>query len=75
MLEKLFPRNEHVIDRAVRVVLGLGLLAIAFVGPATPWGFLGVVPLATGLLGSCPLYTLFGIGTCAVSPRNDATAS
>lgn len=63
---KLFPRNEHTIDRALRVVAGVGLLAIAFVGPKTPLGFLGVVPLATGLLGSCPLYTLLGIGTCKV---------
>ena len=74
MTNKLFPRNEHILDRAFRVLLGLGLLAIAFVGPATPWGFLGVIPLATGLLGSCPLYTLFGIGTCPIEPRKvDAT--
>lgn len=64
MLSKLLPTNEHVIERALRVALGLGLLAIAFVGPKTPWGFVGVVPLLTGLLGSCPLYTLFGISTC-----------
>lgn len=68
-MDKLFPRNEHALDRALRVALGVALLAIAFVGPKTPWGFLGVVPLATGLLGSCPLYTLFGIGTCPVEPR------
>jgi len=65
-MDKLFPRNEHVAERAVRVVVGLVLLALAFVGPKTPWGFLGIVPLATGLLGSCPLYTLFGISTCKV---------
>lgn len=64
MLSKLFPHNEHVIERALRIALGLGLLAIAFVGPKTPWGFVGVVPLLTGLLGSCPLYTLVGISTC-----------
>ncbi len=64
MLSKLLPHNEHVIERALRIALGLGLLAIAFVGPKTPWGFVGVVPLLTGLLGSCPLYTLFGISTC-----------
>lgn len=69
MMDKLFPRNEHALDRALRVALGVALLAIAFVGPKTPWGFLGVVPLATGLLGSCPLYTIFGIGTCPVEPR------
>ncbi len=64
MLAKLLPTNEHPIERGARVALGLGLIAIAFVGPKTPWGFLGVVPLATGLIGSCPLYTVFGFSTC-----------
>jgi Protein of unknown function (DUF2892) len=62
-MSKLLATNEHTIDRALRVVLGLGLLAIAVVGPKTPLGYLGVVPLATGLLGSCPLYSLLGIST------------
>jgi len=64
MLAKILPANESTLDRGIRVVLGLGLLALAFVGPKTPLGFIGLVPLATGLLGSCPLYTLFGISTC-----------
>lgn len=59
-------KNEHPIERVVRVALGLGVLSLAFTGPVTPWGYLGLVPLATGLLGSCPLYTLFGISTCKV---------
>lgn len=66
MPEKLLPKNEHTIDRALRVVLGLGLLSIVFVGPQTMWGLVGIVPLATGLLGSCPIYTVFGIGTCSL---------
>jgi hypothetical protein len=66
MSKKLLPTNEHPIERGVRVVLGLGLIALAFVGPQTPWGFLGVIPLLTGLVGSCPLYTLFGMSTCPV---------
>lgn len=70
MLQKILPANEHPIERAIRVMLGLALLAIAFVGPKTPWGFLGVIPLLTGLLGSCPLYTLFGVSTC---PTKTAT--
>ncbi|MBK6422937.1 MAG: DUF2892 domain-containing protein [Gemmatimonadetes bacterium] len=69
MLAKLLPTNEHPIERGARVALGLGLIAIAFVGPKTPWGFLGVVPLATGLLGSCPLYTVFGFSTCPAARR------
>lgn len=67
-MKKLFPANEGVVDRVLRVALGLGLLAMAFVGPKTHFGFLGVIPLATGLLGSCPLYTLFGLSTCPTKP-------
>ena len=63
----LLPTNEHPVERVLRVIIGIGLLAIVFVGPQTPWGWLGVVPLATGLLGSCPLYTLLGIRTCPVN--------
>ena len=64
MASALLPKNEHVLDRTLRVVIGVGLLALVFVGPKTPWGWIGVVPLATGLLGSCPLYTLLGLRTC-----------
>ncbi|MBL8743498.1 MAG: DUF2892 domain-containing protein [Myxococcales bacterium] len=64
----ILPRNEATLDRAVRIVLGLGLLSLFFIGPKTPWALVGLVPLLTGALGSCPLYTLFGISTCAV-PR------
>jgi hypothetical protein len=63
-MSKLLARNEHGIDRALRVALGLGLLAVAFVGPKTPLGYLGVVPLLTGLVGTCPLYSLLGLSTC-----------
>lgn len=60
----ILARNEGTADRAVRIVVGITLLALVFVGPKTPFGWIGVVPLLTGLLGSCPLYTLFGISTC-----------
>jgi hypothetical protein len=56
--------NEHPVERGLRVALGVALLAMAFVGPKTPWGFLGIVPILTGLSGRCPLYTLLGINTC-----------
>jgi len=65
----LLPTNEHPVERVLRTALGLGVLSLAFVGPKTPWGYLGIVPLATGLLGSCPLYTLFGWSTCPVKAR------
>jgi len=60
----ILPVNEHPFDRVLRVALGLVLLSLVFVGPATPWGWLGLVPLLTGLVGSCPLYTLVGLRTC-----------
>lgn len=69
MLAKLLPKNESPLDRGLRVVLGLALLAMVFVGPATLWGLVGIVPLATGLLGSCPLYTLFGISSCPLETK------
>jgi hypothetical protein len=60
------PRNEGTIDRALRVILGLVLIALVFVGPQTAWGWVGIVPLATGLLGYCPLYSLIGVNTCGL---------
>ncbi|MBK6518548.1 MAG: DUF2892 domain-containing protein [Polyangiaceae bacterium] len=68
-MDKIFPRNEHTVERALRVILGLAVLSLAFIGPKTPWAYLGVVPLLTGALGSCPLYTLFGLSTCSVSQK------
>lgn len=62
----MFKTNEGTIDRALRVIVGLALIAIVFVGPQTPWGWIGLVPLATGLIGWCPAYTLLGIRTCPV---------
>ncbi len=56
--------NEGNFDRALRVLVGLGLLAIVFVGPQTPWGWVGLIPLLTGIFGLCPLYSLLGINTC-----------
>jgi hypothetical protein len=62
-MSKLLTNNEGSLDRALRVLLGLGLLAVAFVGPKTPLGYLGLIPLATGLIGSCPLYSLAKVST------------
>ena len=57
--------NVGTIERILRIVVGLGLIAIVFVGPQTPWGWIGVVPLLTGLIGWCPPYALLGISTCS----------
>jgi hypothetical protein len=60
-----FATNAGTADRLIRVVLGLAILSLALVGPRTPWGYLGLVPLLTGALGVCPLYSVLGISTCA----------
>jgi hypothetical protein len=59
-------QNVGGIDRAVRIAMGLGLLAwtIFGSGEARWWGLLGLVPLATGALGACPAYLPFGVRTC-----------
>ena len=51
-------------ERLIRIIVGLALIAIVFVGPKTVWGWIGVVPLLTGLIGWCPPYKLLGINTC-----------
>ena len=56
-------RNEGTLDRTLRVILGLVLLSLVFVGPQTLWGLVGIIPLATGLVGVCPIYSLLGIKT------------
>ncbi len=56
-------QNIGKVERVVRVVVGLGILSLAFVGPASAWGYLGLAPIVTGLVGWCPPYTLLGIDT------------
>ena len=68
-MSNLLPTNEHPAERVIRVLLGLGVLSLAFVGPKSAWGYLGLVPLATGLMGTCPLYPLLGFSTCPVKAR------
>ncbi|MEE4175083.1 MAG: DUF2892 domain-containing protein [Xanthomonadales bacterium] len=57
-------KNIHPVERAVRVIGGLAIVSLAFVGPQSPWAWLGLVPVATGLIGWCPPYALLGISTC-----------
>ncbi len=56
--------NEGTLDRVIRVAVGVLLVALVFVGPRTLWGLVGLVPIATGLVGFCPLYRVLGISTC-----------
>ncbi len=51
------------LDRTLRIIAGLVLISLAFWGPQTPWGFIGIIPLATALIRFCPAYRLLGICT------------
>lgn len=63
----MFAKNVGSLDRALRVLVGIALIAIVFVGPQTPLGWIGLVPLLTGLFSMCPLYRLLGMNTCSSS--------
>jgi hypothetical protein len=63
-MNKLLPRNEHPAERIVRIAAGAVLIGAAAMGALPAWGYIGAVPLLTGLIGSCPLYTLLGFSTC-----------
>ena len=57
-------QNVGSIDRAIRAIVGIGLISLVFIGPQTVWGWIGVIPLATAIIGWCPPYALLGINTC-----------
>ncbi len=61
--------NEGILDRTIRIILGIALLSLTLVGPQSSLGLIGVVPLLTGLVGFCPLYRLVGIRTCPTPHR------
>ena len=63
----MFKINEGTMDRALRIIAGLVLLSLFFLYPDASWRYwslIGLVPLATGLMGWCPLYTVLGLSTC-----------
>ena len=57
-------RNEGSMDRALRAIVGIALLAATALGAIGPWGWIGIVPLATAVIGWCPMYSVLGIDTC-----------
>jgi membrane protein implicated in regulation of membrane protease activity len=59
-------KNVGNLERIIRIIVGIALIAIVFVGPKSIWGWIGVVPLLTGLIGWCPPYQLLGINTCSM---------
>ncbi|HEX5637235.1 MAG TPA: DUF2892 domain-containing protein [Gammaproteobacteria bacterium] len=62
-------KNVGGIDKILRIVVGLALISLVFIGPQTLWGLVGLVPLLTGLFGFCPFYTLLGLNSCPVSSK------
>lgn len=60
-------KNIGSIDKAARVILGIGLLSLVFFGPKTLWGLVGLVPLATVVMSWCPAYSLIGVSTCSTA--------
>jgi hypothetical protein len=61
--ERAMKPNIGMTERIVRIFVGIGVLSLAFLGPRTPWAYLGLLPVITGLLGWCPPYALLGIST------------
>jgi len=61
--------NEGGIDRILRILAGLVLIGLAYTGTVGMWGYIGVVPLATGLIGWCPAYTMLGMNTCPMKSK------
>ncbi|WP_210397336.1 YgaP family membrane protein [Motiliproteus sediminis] len=57
-------QNIGTVDKALRILVGLALIAMVFVGPQTPWGWIGVAVILIALVGMCPLYKILGISTC-----------
>ncbi len=62
-------KNEGTADRVIRVIAGVVLLSLVFVGPRSLWGLIGLVPLLTGLVGYCPLYRILGLNTCPLKKQ------
>jgi hypothetical protein len=62
-------KNIHPVERGLRVVFGLAIASLAFWGPASWWFLLGLVPVATGIVGWCPPYALLGINTCRLGQK------
>jgi len=56
--------NESSLERVIRVIAGLIILSLVFVGPQSWWGLIGLVFVVTGLVGNCPVYSILGISTC-----------
>ncbi|MBP7777677.1 MAG: DUF2892 domain-containing protein [Acidobacteria bacterium] len=63
-MTSFFALNEHPVERVLRVALGLALVVLAGMGTIGIWGYIGIVPIVTGLSGRCPIYSVLGVSTC-----------
>jgi hypothetical protein len=61
--------NAGTVDRSIRVIAGLALIALAATGTVGAWGYIGIVPLLTGIVGFCPAYTMLGMSTCSTEKK------
>jgi DUF2892 family protein len=68
-------RNQSKSDRIFRVAVGLILLSLAVVGPQTPWGLIGAIPLLTGVMGFDPVYRILGLNTQRISLQGVSTTT
>ncbi|MBI3525376.1 MAG: DUF2892 domain-containing protein [Betaproteobacteria bacterium] len=62
--------NAGTVDRAIRIVVGLGLIGLAIAGIGAPWTWIGLLPLLTGTMGYCPAYSLLGMNTCPMKKES-----
>lgn len=62
-------RNMGTIDRTLRILAGIVLIALAATSTVGWWGWLGVIPLLTGLVSSCPVYSILGVSTCPLKAK------
>jgi len=61
--------NVGGIDKIIRIIIGLALISLVFIGPQTPWGWIGLIPLLTVAFSFCPLYAIIGFKTCSVENK------
>jgi Protein of unknown function (DUF2892) len=72
IMSRLLPVNVHPVERVLRVLAGVLLVGAAWAGTIGAWGYIGLLPIVTGVFASCPAYTLLGISTCPTRSSNAA---
>ena len=62
-------KNVGLADRIIRIILGLAILSLVFIGPQTVWGYLGLIAMLSAVSGFCPMYGLFGVNSCQAQKK------